>query len=302
MAQTRRDFLRTAGCALGGAALASTFESFGLMDAYAQSSEGYRALVCVFLNGGNDGNNTVVSLDQYQSYANVRAAAGLALAQASLLPVSPARGGSFGFHPNMPEMRDLFAQGRLAVVCNAGPLVEPLTRATYQNGTGRRPLQLFSHSDQINLWQTSIANTASQTGWGGRTADRTAFLNGAASFPQVVSIAGIQTFVLGQSARPLAVSDSNSPLSNVLPLSTPPTAAGFTAAQNSARLDAYNQIRTHDSGHALVRASGDTVTSALETRNALLAAPSADFPKLPDTTLGRQLEQVAGAQHLCLRF
>ena len=70
-------------------------------------------------------------------------------------------------------MRALFNQGKLAVLCNSGPLVEPLTRTTYQNGTGKKPLQLFSHSDQVALFQTAIASNASQTGWGGRLADKT---------------------------------------------------------------------------------------------------------------------------------
>ena len=295
MANSRRDFLRQTGCLLGGAALASTFDGFGLMNAYAQNAavDDYRALVCVFLNGGNDGNNTVVALDQYQNYSNVRAASTLAIPQASLLPVSPLRGGSYGFHPNMPELRDLFTQGKLAVLCNTGPLVEPITRTTYQNGTGKKPLQLFSHSDQVNLWQTSIANTASQTGWGGRTADRTASLNGAATFPQVISIAGIQTFVIGTNSRPLAVGDSNTSLGNVLVLSNPPGSAGFTTAQNNARRAAYDEIRGFDLGATLVKASSDTTSSALQTSAALASAPNTDFPKLPNTTLGRQLEQVA---------
>ncbi len=163
-------------------ALASSIDTFGIVHALTpQAATDYKALVCVFLNGGNDGNNMLVSLDQYdgpagslvEGYANVRAASGLAIAQANLLPVSPVSGGSYGFHPNMPEMQNLFNQGKLAVLCNNGPLVEPLTRTTYQNGTGKKPLQLFSHSDQVGLFQTAIANTVSQTGWGGRLADKT---------------------------------------------------------------------------------------------------------------------------------
>ena len=292
MANSRRDFLRQTGCLLGGAALASTFEGFGLMNAYAQESavDDYKALVCVFLNGGNDGNNVVVDLGQYTQYSNVRAASTLAVPQSSLLAVSPLRGGSYGFHPNMPELRDLFAQGKLAVLCNAGPLVEPLTRTTYQNGTGKKPLQLFSHSDQVNLWQTSIANAVSQTGWGGRTADRTASLNGAATFPQVVSIAGLSTFVLGNNSRPLAISDSNTSLANVLPLNNAP---GATTAETNARRAAFDQLRAFDTGAILVKAASDTTSSALQTRDSLLTAPNTDFTKIPNTTLGRQLEQVA---------
>src|ERR1043165_1547298 len=111
----RRDFLRSGACAAGGMALASSIDTFSVVHALTpQAASDYKALVCVFLNGGNDGNNMFVSLDQYTSYSNVRAAAGLAIAQASLLPVSPVSGGSYGFHPNMPEMRDLFKQGKLA--------------------------------------------------------------------------------------------------------------------------------------------------------------------------------------------
>ena len=170
MAKSRRDFLRNSVCALGGMALASSVESFGIVHALTpQAASDYKALVCIFMNGGNDGNNMFVSLDQYngpagstiEGYSNVRSASTLAIPQASLLAVSPAGGGSYGFHPNMPEIQGLFNQGRVAMVCNVGPLVEPLTRTTYQNGTGKKPLQLFSHSDQVALFQTAIANNAS---------------------------------------------------------------------------------------------------------------------------------------------
>src|SRR6185436_14872224 len=227
MAINRRHFLRSSACALGGMALASSIDTFGIVHALTpQAASDYKALVCVFMNGGNDGNNMFVSLDQYngpagslvEGYSNVRAAAGLAIAQASLLPVSPVSGGSYGFHPNMPEMQNLFNQGKLAVLCNNGPLVEPLTRTTYQNGTGKKPLQLFSHSDQVGLFQTAIANTVSQTGWGGRLADKVQSLNGAATFPSNVSIAGVNLILTGVDTRQLAVSDSNTPLANVLEL------------------------------------------------------------------------------------
>src|SRR5215813_3025127 len=183
MSTSRRDFLRRSACAIGGVAMASTLESFGLVHALTpQAATSYKALVCIFLTGGNDGNNTFLSLDQYADYSTARSAAQLAIPQASFLPVSPASGGSYGFHPNMPEIQSLFNQGKLAVLCNNGPLVEPLTRTTYQNGTGKKPLQLFSHSDQVGLFQTAIANTVAQTGWGGRLADKTLSLNGPATF------------------------------------------------------------------------------------------------------------------------
>src|ERR1043165_455087 len=254
----RRDFLRSGACAVGSMALASSIDTFGVVHALTpQAAADYKALVCVFLNGGNDGNNMFVSLDQYDGpvgslttgYSNVRAAAGLAIAQASLLPVSPVSGGSYGFHPNMPEMQTLFNQGKLAVLCNNGPLVEPLTRTTYQNGTGKKPLQLFSHSDQVGLFQTAIANTVSQTGWGGRLADVTDGFNGSATFPSNISIAGINLLLSGANTRQLAVADSNTSLANVLQL----TMSGTTAEQNS-RLASFNELRMLDNEFKLVKA------------------------------------------------
>jgi uncharacterized protein (DUF1501 family) len=290
MSHSRRDFLRGTACALGGVALASSLESFGLVGALAQggAASDYRALVCVFLNGGNDSNNTLVSLDQFTSYNSVRGGAGLALAQTSLLPISPAGGGSYGLHPSMPEFQTLFGQGRLAVVCNTGPLVEPLSRTTYQNGTGKKPLQLFSHSDQVGLWQSAVANSVAQTGWGGRMADRTGGLNGAATFPQVITIAGISLFVTGATSRPLAIADSNTTLANVLPL----TMTG-TDANNSARRTAFDQIRALDPNYKLVKAAADTRSGALASRTALQSVSPVINTTFPNTALGRQLLQVA---------
>jgi uncharacterized protein (DUF1501 family) len=291
MQKTRRDFLRTAACAVGGAALASTVESFGLMDAYAQSQTGYRALVCVFLSGGNDGNNVVVPLDQtgFNQYNSVRSGAGLALTQGSLLAVSPpSQSRQFGFHPNMPEMQTLFNQGKLAVICNTGPLVEPLTRTTYQNGTGKKPLQLFSHSDQVGLWQTSIANAVSQTGWGGRIADRMAAINSPSNFSHSVSINGVSTFLTGNTTRQLAIADASTSLASLLPLSMT-----GTSSEIASRRAAFDQIRAADLGARLVKAAADTRESALQTSAQLSSVGSKNFTTVfPATSIGRQLLQV----------
>ena len=297
MAITRRDFLRSSACVLGSAALASSIDTFGVVHALTPLvASDYKALVCVFLNGGNDGNNMFISLDQYNGpggslttgYSNVRAAAGLAIAQASFLPVSPVSGGSYGFHPNMPEMQTLFNQGKLAVLCNNGPLVEPLTRTTYQNGTGKKPLQLFSHSDQVGLFQTAIANNVSQTGWGGRLADKTLGLNGSATFPNNISIAGINLLLSGVDTRQLAVADSGTSLANVLQLNAAPT----TAEQTPRNLS-FNELRTLDNNFKLVKASSDIRSSSIQTDNALSSVNPALATVFPNTSIGRQLKQVA---------
>ena len=289
MATTRRDFLRSSACAVGGMALASSIDTFGAVHALTpQAATDYKALVCVFLNGGNDGNNMLVSLDQYNEYSNVRSAAGLAIAQGSLWAIAPAGGGSYGFHPNMPEMKDLFNQGKLAVLCNNGPLVEPLTRTTYQNGTGKKPLQLFSHSDQVQLFQTSIANTVSQTGWGGRLADRTSGLNGSATFPSNVSIAGVNLLLSGVDTRQLAVADSATSLANVLQLNMSGTTSELTS-----RLASFNELRTLDNQFKLVKAASDIRSSSIQTDNALSSVNPTLATVFPNTSIARQLKQVA---------
>jgi uncharacterized protein (DUF1501 family) len=298
MAPSRRDFLRTSACALGGLAAASTVENLGLIHALAQSGNDYKALVCVFLNGGNDGNNMFLDMNQYDGpagslttgYSNTRTAAGLAIPQASFLTVSPATGGSYGFHPNMPELRTLFNQGKCAVLCNNGPLVEPLTRTTYQNGSGKKPLQLFSHSDQVGLFQTSIANLVSQTGWGGRLGDKTAPLNLGATFPSNVSIAGVNLFLTGVDTRQLAVADSGTSLANVLILSVAP---GSSAGEQDSRLASFNQLRTLDNEFKLIKAASDIRSSSIQTDNALSSVNPTLATVFPNTSLGRQLKQVA---------
>ncbi|HEX8189253.1 MAG TPA: DUF1501 domain-containing protein [Pyrinomonadaceae bacterium] len=307
MSTSRRDFLRASACTLGGLALASTVESLGLVGAYAQSAADYRALVCVFLNGGNDGTNMVVPLDQtsFDQYTAVRGPSTLAIPQSSLVAVNPpSQGRQFGLHPSLaPEaanpsvankgLLDVWNAGRLAVVCNVGPLVEPLTRTSYLSGTGRRPLQLFSHSDQVNQWQSAVANSVSRTGWGGRLADRSAALNGAAAFPQVVTIAGVSLFVTGASALPLALNDSNASLGASLPLTMTNNSSGSSVTDVPTRRAAFDALRALDAEKILVKADADTRSSALRTKAQLDTAPNTDYPKIPNTTLGRQLEQVA---------
>ena len=289
MAPSRRDFLRTGACALGGAALASSLDSFGLVHALTpQAATDYRALVCIFLNGGNDGNNTVVDLNQYSSYSTARGV-DLAIPQANLLAVSPITGGSYGFHPSLTGLRDLFNPPfqKLSVISNVGPLVEPLTKAAYL-GSGKKPLQLFSHSDQVGLFQTSIANVVAQTGWGGRVADTVAGLNGSATFPQNVSIAGINLLLTGVNTRQLAVADSNTSLANVLQL----IMAG-TSSEVASKTAAFNALRTYDRNFTLIKAASDTRSSAIQTDVALSAVNPILQTVFPNNSLGRQLLQVA---------
>jgi uncharacterized protein (DUF1501 family) len=286
MAISRREFLLRSGCgALSAAALASGIERFGLVHAFAQGTS-YKALVCIFLGGGNDGNNTVVPLDPvgYGAYANARAASGLAIAQSSLLSITPKSiGTEFGFHPSLTAVHPLFASGQLAVVSNVGPLIQPLSKNDYLGGAPR-PYQLFSHADQIAQWQTSVSSGPSSTGWGGRVADT--FGVGPSAYPLITALAG-GAFTRGQSTSPLTVSPAPTPLNQLLLVS------GFgTATDEQARLNAMNFIRGIDHASLLVAGASNIMQQAVNLEKDFTVDPTL-ATVFPNTTLGNQLKQVA---------
>jgi uncharacterized protein (DUF1501 family) len=169
----RREFLKwNVAAALGSTTMLSTLG--GLQNVYAAAGDGeYRALVCVYLYGGNDSFSMVVprSGTAYNNYAAARQ--GLAVAQGELLPIAATSTGGvdYGFHPAMPEMQQLYNQGKMAVVANVGPLVVPTTAAQYNNRSVPLPPQLFSHSDQQKLWMSGNAASQSSVGWAGKLAD-----------------------------------------------------------------------------------------------------------------------------------
>ena len=170
---SRRAFLRRTGqLAMTGTALPMALNLAALGEAAAFDASDYKALVCVFLYGGSDYANTVVTFDDdsYNRYSMVRGggvdqtAGGIALAKAdlaaTLLKPTVALGGGrqYALHPAMTGMAQLFNSGKAAVQFNVGPLVVPLTRAQY-NGADRKtyplPPKLFSHNDQQSIWQSS---------------------------------------------------------------------------------------------------------------------------------------------------
>ena len=169
MAFSRRDFLKRSCCTAAAGFAAASFNRFGLVNALAQSSQDYKALVCIFLFGGNDSNNMIVpfSSSGYASYQQIRSV--LALPQASLLPIAPPSAGSFGLHPRLTEMQTLFNQKHLAVLANVGTLVRPTTRAQFQQGGSSLPRNLFSHEDQQAQMQTATLDCRQRAdGMGGK--------------------------------------------------------------------------------------------------------------------------------------
>jgi uncharacterized protein (DUF1501 family) len=287
----RRAFLARAG-ALTASGLASRLMPLGALaasqGAAAQAATDYKALVCVFLYGGVDGNSLVIPLDAagYAQYAGVRpAASNVNLTQAQLLPIQPTNTpGPYGLHPALDDIHPLFAQGRLAVLANVGPLTGPTTKA---DNLAKRPDNLFSHSDQQNQWQSSVSSGPSRTGWGGRLADQLPGVNG--SFPVVTSIAGSTLFVAGAGSSALAL-----PQSGGLALQ------GFgTSAAGNARLAAYQALLQADRDNAYVAAAADIAAQAVSlsaTVNPVLSSTtSAAAPFFTGLTssIAQQLLQVA---------
>jgi len=204
----RRRFLQHAGALAGGAALGQ----LGIFASQAASTSDYKALVCLFLYGGNDANNMIVPLDTagYANYAQTRSY--LALPQADLLPLAIAGGApQYGLHPALPGLQSLWASGNLAVVANVGTLVQPLTKAEYLSTTTIKPQSLFSHIDQQHQWQASISSTSSSnSGWGGRLSDQLAALNVNSTVPPMISTGGNNLFVTGAASQALVIPTSGS--------------------------------------------------------------------------------------------
>ena len=202
----RRDFFRQSACAaLGATGVVNTLANLRLFTAaMAQNTptEDYRALVCLFLNGGNDSNNLLVprSGDFRNDYENGRGVLQIPADQLHAInPLNDSR--DFGLHPNASPLQETFNNGHLAFVCNVGSLAYPIpTREDYLNKTVPLPPQLFSHSDQQTQWQSSIPDKPFQSGWGGRIADLlNAGQNPESKVSMSISIAGINSFQIGTS-------------------------------------------------------------------------------------------------------
>lgn len=194
----RRRWLQWSGTALAGALGAGGLSGLMLAPRTAYAAD-YKALVCLFLYGGNDGMNMVVPTDatRHAQYATVRA--GLALPRGSLVGLA---GSDFGLHPAMAALSSAWSDGALAPVFNVGPLYQPLTKAEYRaagNTSALIPDSLFSHSDQQVLWETSSTDALTRTGWGGRAAETLATAN------PVISVGGNGRFGLSAYNAPLVL-------------------------------------------------------------------------------------------------
>lgn len=273
---SRRAFLGQSCCAaVGTTGILSTLAQLraigavagdGLPNRAAAVAADFKALVCVYLQGGNDATNLVVPADaaSYAEYAKARAT--LALPQSSLLSLAPRTfhdGRSYGLNPAVPELHGLFGQGKLAVLANVGTLTAPTTLAQYKTGKGL-PAQLFSHTDQTTQWQSSIADRPFETGWGGRVADLINAVNTNPKISMSISLNGINRFQMGNTVAPYAVGSGG--------VTTINYGAVSTSANYNLRSAAVHNIMDATHPNLLAAAFGRTTDRAIEDSELLSTA------------------------------
>ncbi|MCU0760303.1 MAG: DUF1501 domain-containing protein, partial [Steroidobacteraceae bacterium] len=306
MDRNRRKFLRAA--AAGGVAYAFG-RTPGTVYAQATGTGGfadYKAMVCLFLFGGNDSWNMLVptSTAEYNAYSAARGggtASSLAIPQASLLPINPATpdpiGATYGFHPSMGGVRDLFEAGKAAVVANVGPLIRPTTKTQYQQATQtghELPPQLFSHNDQQDQWHSLRGKAILKSGWGGRVADVLNAQTGSQQLSLNVSLAGQTFFQAGDVARPYVMGATGA--TTFQGFATTGTGLArrnaFQAVVNASRTSTANSLYERSFATVQQRAVqfADTVNSALTGSRAFVALPDSGVTLSP---LQQQLRTVA---------
>jgi uncharacterized protein (DUF1501 family) len=282
MSLSRRHFLRTAGLGLSSLALGC-----GRSDPPGAPSlrfADYRALVCVFLYGGNDGYNLLVPVtpEKYDPYARVRLS--LAVPREQLLPLAgrAADGAQYGLHPACERLWELATRGRAAVLANVGSLSHPTSRSDV--ASGRVPDRLFSHNDQQDQWQTAQADSASFSGWAGRIADVMTDVNRSAELPLNFSLAGNNLLQRGAESVLFSIAPGG------------PQRLHGMAGNNTLR-SGVDQLRSSESPLLLEQAYVEVLDRGIRL-NELLAAELAEAPALatpfPEgNALAVQLQMVA---------
>jgi uncharacterized protein (DUF1501 family) len=292
--QSRRAFLkRSAALGIAGAATPFVVNLAAIGEAAAAVSTDYKALVCIFLNGGNDYANTIVPYDQtsYNEYLKLRSV--LAYTQASIDPfaLNPAAGSAlpggrqFAMAPSLAPLFPLFNSGQLAVMMNVGTLARPTTKAQYQAKSVALPPKLFSHNDQQSYWQSSGGEGA-PSGWGGRIGDLFQSSNGTSATLTCINSAGNAVYLAGKQAVQYSVGN-NGPVALTGNTSLFGSTAGSAALKT---LMAATQPSLLANEHAIVsKRSLDTYAQVSTSLTA--ATPLATV--FPTTSLGNQLKIIA---------
>ncbi len=297
---SRRSFIRQAGCAgMSALPLLNTIFNLRLMEGVAAADTPpapgeYRALVCLLLAGGNDSFNVLVPQETsaYQAYQSSRS--NLALASNELITINPIGLPQFGVHYLMPELANLFEQGKAAFIANVGSLIEPVDNRTEVTQNSKRlPLGLYSHSDQIQQWQTSIPQSRSGIGWGGRMADLLKDLNSNPVVPMSISLDGSNVFQTGNTGAEYSITTSGAVALNSYN-------AGWQQYQDlqNALSSAVDSQLTQQYSNLLCQTFNARKKQALDAYNVFATATAPPLPNgvtFPSTYVGQRLQMIAQA-------
>jgi uncharacterized protein (DUF1501 family) len=270
----------------------SSLES--VLEAATVDTSGYKALVCVFLYGGNNAFNWVVPVSSgtYSMYSAARA--NLALAQGTLLPLNATAsdGSTYGFHPSCPELQALFNAGHASILCNIGTLIQPTTTVQAQKHQVPLPPQLFSHSDQQTQWMTSYAQSGERFGWAGRWADMVAAQGLIPNLEWNLNVGGQNYFTEGKNTIPYALGSNGAPQLAVV------NSSYRGNARKNASLDILAQASADPklmvSEYAAIRKLSAAKVALVNNSLASVGDLATPFPNQPnDSGLGNQLHEVA---------
>jgi uncharacterized protein (DUF1501 family) len=320
--EKRRNFLKGAGGIVASGAMAGFIPQLSMMGTALASVQptGYKALVCIYLDGGNDSFNLLIPATAARHTEYVAARGGLYQGNATSLGIPVSGGGgvnlpnaralngtvggnSFAVNPFAGELADLYNARRLAFIANVGPLVDPYRKTGNPAGT-RRPPQLYSHSDQTNLWQIGGGtNSNDARGWGGRVAGNVVAATPSSGLSPCISISGQNRFLSGafelggNPINPYRMSDSTT--SPAVSLSN--YSNTDTASAGSARRETFNSLLNATYPQLFSSEYKDIVARSMSLADALNAQITTGIPAafqnainaMPNTSLGRQLRQVA---------
>jgi len=279
---SRRNFLRNAACSsLALSTSGALMTQLGMMNsALAQTCSygavtDYKALICIFLLGGNDSWNMVIPSDvaRYNIYSAARsggAPSGVAIDRSTLYPLSVggvASGESYGVHPKLSGIADVFNAGDGAFVLNVGTALQPTTKTNYQTAGYPLPPQLYSHSDQQAQWQYGQPRQNGVNGWGGLVADRLHVLNPGATVPMSISLNGQNRFQAGVSIQPYTMSSSG-----------PSGLSGYSGTTGAAKLSVLENMLAETYADPFSRTYAKTLSNSLgyyqSMQQALATAPA----------------------------
>lgn len=284
----RRRFLKAcAATAVSSSALSSAMTLMNMANAAPVEAGDYKALVCLYLAGGNDAFNMLVPTEAtaYENYAVARQ--NIAIPNADLIPINEP---GYGFHPSAAPLADLFNQNQLSILANVGPLIRPTVREQIENGSAELPPQLYSHNDQTRLWMTGDARGELTSGWGGRIADQLQGMNNP-EFPNVnLNFGEVNIFQTGENSDQYGLNPQGVTLLQA-----------ENDASNGRSIDSYVRLYEHSSGHAhpLVREYAllqqRSRLSGIKVHDALAQVPELQtvFTKTPNSGLAQSLATTA---------